>query len=154
MNRSPHRRASVSGFMLLEVLVSILIFSFGVLAIVGMITFAVKQSADAKYRADAALLANDLIGRMWVDDRSFAGLSANYDTGGTPGATYNAWLARVQTVLPGSAANAPTVAVVSVAAGASAAQPSSEVTVTLRWKPPNEPATDPVHNLSVITRIR
>ena len=46
-----------SGVMLLEALIAILIFSLGVLGIVGMQASAVKASRDAKYRADAGLLA-------------------------------------------------------------------------------------------------
>jgi type IV pilus assembly protein PilV len=155
MNRiPPRRRAASAGFMLFEVLVAVLIFSLGVLAIVGLMTFSVKQTTGAKYRADASLLANDLIGRMWVGDRSFATLQAGFDTTGVPGQTFNDWLTTVQATLPGAVANPPIVRVQSVAAGASGVAPTSQVTVTVRWKPPNEPASDPVHTLSFVTRIR
>ena len=46
-----------SGVMLLEAMIAILIFSLGVLGVVGMQAMAVAASRDAKYRADAALLA-------------------------------------------------------------------------------------------------
>ena len=61
-----------AGSMLLEAFIAILIFSMGILAIVGMQASAVKSSADAKYRSEASLLANELIGQMWVSDRTRA----------------------------------------------------------------------------------
>ncbi|WP_280154312.1 type IV pilus modification protein PilV [Piscinibacter sp. XHJ-5] len=137
--------------MLLEVLVSILIFSIGVLSIVGLQANSVKQSSSARYRTDASLLANDLIGRMWVTDRTYATLNTNFATSGTE---YTSWLPQVQAALPGSAANPPTVTVVSVPAGGVGGTPSSRVTITLSWKAPNEPAADPVHQLTVVTQIK
>lgn len=55
------------GIVLLEVMIAILIFSFGVLAIVGMQAASVRYTADAKYRVDASFLANQSIGLMWAD---------------------------------------------------------------------------------------
>jgi type IV pilus assembly protein PilV len=53
--------------MLIEGLVAILIFSFGILAIVGLLASTTRFSTDAKYRADASFLANQSIGTMWTD---------------------------------------------------------------------------------------
>jgi type IV pilus assembly protein PilV len=55
------------GFALLEVLISILIFSFGVLGIVGIQASMIKHTSDAKYRADASYIAQQRLGRMWSD---------------------------------------------------------------------------------------
>lgn len=55
-----------SGVMLLEALIGILIFSVGILAMVGMQATAFSASADAKNRADAAAFANDIISRIWM----------------------------------------------------------------------------------------
>lgn len=140
--RQPGTRRA-GGFLLFEVLVSILIFSFGILAIVGLMSVAVKQSSSAKYRADASLLANDLIGRMWVGDRSFANLQAQYVTGAPQ---YLAWLGNVQQQLPGGNAN---VAVATVAGGAAGANPSTTVTVTVSWQIPGENA----NQLQVVSQI-
>jgi len=139
-----------SGFMLLEVLISILIFSLGVLSLVGLQATSIKQSSQAKYRADASLLANDLIGRMWTSSRAVAALQASFATDGT---VYADWLGNVQAALPGAAANPPTVQVVAVAGGPGTL-PSSLVTINLFWKAPNEPAADPVHRLTVVTRLK
>lgn len=65
----PRKRGPVSqaGVILIEVLVGVLVFSIGILAIVGLQAFAVEQVSDAKYRLDASMIANQYIGRMWVD---------------------------------------------------------------------------------------
>jgi len=141
-------RTGQTGVMLLEALIAILIFSLGVLALVGLQTLSIKQSGESKYRADAMLLANELIAEMWIGDRSFATISAQFADGGP---AYDAWLARVQQSLPGVAANPPTVQ--PVQAGV-AADPSTLVTVQVNWKAPNEPPADPVHSITVVAQIK
>jgi type IV pilus assembly protein PilV len=139
MYKPPRRQG---GFSLIEALVSILIFSIGILALVGMQVTAVRQSANAKYRSEAALLANQLIGQMWVTDRLASTLQTNFNTGN---AGYTAWAGTVQTTLPNSTGgNAPTVAVAS----------DGTVTVNLFWKAPNEQPSDPVHQYTAIARIQ
>ena len=53
-------RHAQSGVMLLEALIAILIFSLGILALIGLQATAISQSTDARYRSEAALLANDI----------------------------------------------------------------------------------------------
>jgi type IV pilus assembly protein PilV len=119
-----------SGMMLIESLLAILVFSLGILALVGLQGMAIKQSTDARYRTEAALLANDIIGQMWVSDRTTAGLVANFDSI-TGGAAYNTWRARVGGVLPGAAANPPVITI----------DPQGIATVTVHWVAPNDPNT-------------
>lgn len=66
------------GVMLIEALIAILIFSIGVLGIIGLQGSAVKVSTDARYRSEAALLANEIIGQMWSGNRTQATLQAAY----------------------------------------------------------------------------
>ena len=61
------------GVVMLEGLIAIVIFAFGVLAIVGMQAATVRQTTDAKYRVDASFLANQSIGLMWADRGNLAG---------------------------------------------------------------------------------
>ncbi|KQV61631.1 MULTISPECIES: prepilin-type N-terminal cleavage/methylation domain-containing protein [unclassified Duganella] len=56
-----------SGIALVEALVAIVIFAFGVLAIVGLQSASVRQVSDAKYRIDAANLVSQSLGAIWVD---------------------------------------------------------------------------------------
>jgi type IV pilus assembly protein PilV len=60
------------GMMLLEGLIAILIFSLGILAVVGMQSASVRHTTDAKHRLDASFLANQSIGMMWVDRNNLA----------------------------------------------------------------------------------
>jgi len=60
MKHSPHRRRQ-HGFTLIEILVAILIFSFGLLGFVGLQARAIQFSTSADDSNRAALLANDLV---------------------------------------------------------------------------------------------
>jgi type IV pilus assembly protein PilV len=140
-----------SGFMLLEVLVSILIFSLGVLAVVGLQAASAKDSSQAKYRADATMLVNDLVGRMWASNRNVGALTTAFATDGT-GASYDAWLADAQATLPGIDTTQTSVVVTPVTDFPGAGQ-TAQVAITLAWKAPNEPPSGPVHQLTFVTRI-
>lgn len=59
-------RASQSGVALIEVLVSILLFSLGILGLIGLQTRAISLSIDAEDRNRAALIANDIASTMWI----------------------------------------------------------------------------------------
>jgi type IV pilus assembly protein PilV len=67
-----------SGVMLIEAMLAILIFSIGVLGIIGLQAAANKASVQAKYRSEASLLANEIIGRMWASDRKLATIAGNF----------------------------------------------------------------------------
>lgn len=59
------------GVMLIEALIGLLIFSVGILAMIGMQATAFSASADAKNRSDAAAFANEIISTIWMSvDRS------------------------------------------------------------------------------------
>jgi type IV pilus assembly protein PilV len=135
------RRPKQAGFSLIEALVAIVIFSIGILALVALQVTSVRQASNAKYRSDAALLVNQLIGLMWVSDRTTSTLQTNFNTGG---ASYNQWAATVQAQLPGATASAPTVAVAA----------DGQVTVNIFWKAPNEQDSDPHHRYTAIARIQ
>jgi type IV pilus assembly protein PilV len=53
------------GAVLLEAMIAILIFSMGVLAIVGLQAAMIKNTSDSKYRADASYIAQKMIGQIW-----------------------------------------------------------------------------------------
>lgn len=147
-------RRGQSGIMLLEALVAILIFSIGILAMVALQAVAIKQSGDANYRTRSTLLANRLIGQMWVTPGDVAAMKANFETGG---AAYNTWLAEVTSRdgLPGVVAASggvvstlPTVTVDDTA-GATAGQ----VIITLWWRTPEMAADRPGHRHIVSSQI-
>ena len=78
MNLKPQTRRAQHGAFLLEALIGILIFSLGVLGIVGLQAQAIRFTNDSEYRAEAVYLANSLISQMWGDKRD--SLKANYDS--------------------------------------------------------------------------
>ena len=143
-------RRQQSGVMLLDALIAILIFSVGILGIVGMQASTIKASRDAKFRADAALLANDLVAQMWTTPRDGTTLSGNFQN---PGAMYNPWAARVAAALPGAGAteNPPLVTVTPGVVGPP--QTSSTVTVVVRWQAPSEVPLNIVHSYRVVVQI-
>lgn len=61
-----HRKKLQSGVMLIEVMVSILIFSIGILGLVGLQTVATQNATNAEDRTIAATLANDMVAQMWI----------------------------------------------------------------------------------------
>jgi type IV pilus assembly protein PilV len=146
--------------MLFEVMVSLLIFSVGILGIIGMMASAVQNESDAQNRTIACFLVDDLIGRMWTDHlQGAAAFQTKYaGGGGTDGAGYTAWFNGIidadNPKLPGVTAttNVPVVAVTTEAGFAPADAPTSVVDITLSWQPPSR--TGAPHQYRVITRIK
>jgi type IV pilus assembly protein PilV len=118
--------AGQRGATLLEALIGILIFSVGILALVGMQALAIKHMSDAKYRSDAAFFANEIIGQMWVNRAALG--SYQYPGNGAPPVAIDGWVTSIQNTLPGvtAAANLPIITVV-----------GTTVTVTVRWQLPS-----------------
>lgn len=80
-------KSAQQGVVLLEALIAILLFSMGVLAVVGLQAAMIKNTADSRYRSEASYIAQQWIGRMWADpDNAVLGLylipdntNPNYD---------------------------------------------------------------------------
>lgn len=89
---SPRERHAQGGFALLEILVSLLLFSFGLLGFVALQARAVSISSDAQDRNRAALLANELASVMWI-----TGSTAIADD------TLTNWGKKINAGLPGGA---------------------------------------------------
>lgn len=123
MNGSTH--TSQQGVVLLEALIAILIFSMGILAVVGLQAAMIKSTSDSKYRADASYIAQQKIGRIWAnpDPANYAShVEANTD---------------ISTLLPSGTRTTT--------------QPTpGEFVVTITWLLPGE--TTP-HNFNTTARI-
>ncbi len=100
------------GAVLLEAMISILLFSIGVLAVVGLQASMVNNASDAKYRSDAAYIAQQVIGQMWADQSNLS--------------TYMGTTTIASSELPGGQLN--------IAASA------SQIKVTVGWTAPGETA--------------
>lgn len=55
------------GSVLIEALISVLIFSMGILALVGLQTAMLKNTTDSKLRAEASFIAQQRLGEMWAN---------------------------------------------------------------------------------------
>lgn len=125
-------------FSILEVLVALLIFSFGTLGVAGLYATSARVGTGAEFRTTAALLAQDLIGRMWMSDRTAATLQANFSSAGA-GAAYASWRAQVErSGLPVSARLAPTVSFSTVDGGGGSPMATSLATITIYWQGPGD----------------
>lgn len=146
-----------AGFVLLEALIAIAIFSFALLGLMGMQALSIKNSADAKYRADAAYLANQLFAQMWVDRANIANYAyrptetACADSATTPNANMANWLADTAAVLPGVKAAASSKKP-QVIIGNDVASGATTVTITICWRLPSDPGTS-THNHVAIAKI-
>src|ERR1700693_4563879 len=138
------------GVMLIEALIAILIFSIGILAVVGMQGVAIKSVTDSKMRSEAALLANELIAQMWSDQGNIA--LYNYAGSGTPPTRLVPWVNRVK-LLPGAATALPKVTV--PAPGSPAATASGAmVQIQVFWQLPEEASLGlPPHNHTVVVSV-
>lgn len=147
--RTPIRtRRHQGGVMLLEALIAILIFSIGILGVVGLQATAVKQSTEARYRSEAAHLAEQLIGTMWTSNRQLAALQTQFNTCADAATCsgYQAWFTRVRATLPGVVAASPTEPSVSV-------DGTGIVTITLFWRSPGDSAAEGPHRFDVQAQI-
>jgi len=113
MHRPQPAKSAQEGVILIEVMIAILIFSLGVLAIVGLQANMIKNTADAKYRSEASYIAQSRIGRIWAD----AANAASYVESATP----------ITNLLPNGARTTT--------------QPvTGQFTVTVTWQVPGETA--------------
>jgi len=113
------------GVVLLEALIAILLFSMGVLAIVGLQAAMIKNTADSKFRADAGFIAQQRVGLMWTypPDKLGDHLEANTD---------------ISNLLPGGRVTV--------------SQPvAGQITVVVTWQQPG--AGETLHNFTTTARV-
>jgi type IV pilus assembly protein PilV len=118
MRNAVKTRSAQGGVMLLEALVAILIFSIGIIAVMGMQAASISQVTQSKFRTDASYLANQIISTMWVDQANMA----SYAGSGYGGRA--AWNTAVAQTLPSGVGTI-------VVAG-------RQVTVTINWRMPDD----------------
>lgn len=149
------------GVMLIEALIAILIFSIGILAVVGMQSVAIKNVTESKHRSEAAFLAEELMAQMWLDQSinlvSKVNTSnvtvLNYDYGGSGGVPprLSNWVGRVNKKLAGSTDPGvmPKVTVTNATAS------GATVKIELFWRLPEETTLGlPPHSHTVMASIQ
>lgn len=172
-----HRSISIKpegqgGFFLLEALIALLIFSLGILGMVGMGGAAIAAQSDAQYRTEAANFANDIASQiaLEVDRNNLAVALPEYahqpiDGGycSFGGATSirplvsgaSGWVDRVSGAvpgtpgLPGATATSQQIQVDTSAAG------HNKITITICWQPPSASAIAfaPMRRHTLITYV-
>lgn len=149
--RANSRRVSLGqhGAFLLEALVAILIFSIGILGIVGLQATSVRYVGDAQYRGEAAFLVSSYLSKMWAAD--YKNLSANYGDATVATSPAEDFQKNAVFKLPGASKikNNPTIEITPgpvVVGGVTLTSQSSLAVVTVWWLLPGEDAAaiDPV----------
>lgn len=149
----PARRAGQRGVFLIEALLGILIFSLGILALIGMQAAAISAQTDARYRIEASNLVERMQDTIWlnVDRTSSSTIQTSlatfqHNTGGSncaftgtasSNALVTAWATSVNaagTGLPGSTSAMQQILVNTSAGG------FNQVTITVCWLPPRAAA--------------
>jgi len=131
--------------MLLEALIAILLFSLGILALIGLQARSINFAGQAKYRADAARLADELVGMMWSNRANVP--SYGWNSGATdPPAALSAWYKKVSNTLPGVASQHPVIDVASTTYTAPSAYTVYEVTIEVFWRTPEEETANAAHH--------
>lgn len=143
-----------TGSVILEALIAILIFSIGILALVGMQATAIGNVADAKYRSTSGFLANQIVGTIWATRVGAINANASNVMAATPDPTF--------ACNPCGAANGNAYTQAWVASGVAAELPNGTasiaisgavVTVTLNWQPPTAASGVAPHRHTVSTFI-
>lgn len=129
------KKREQQGIVLLDALIAIVIFAIGILGIVHLQSNAVSYASDAEYRTEAAMLADQVIARMWVADPQTLTTAFN-GSDGAGGAGYTAWNALVARLPSGS--------------GAITVDANGVTEVTVSWTPPG---VDTVHQYVSRTQV-
>lgn len=123
------------GIVLLEALIAILIFSIGILGLVGLQAVMIKNSTDSRFRSDASVIAQQRIGLIWSDPANVTFLEVNTD---------------ISAVLPGGKR---TTTQISAVQNPSTLVWSREFLVTVNWTPPSDNAVAETHSYTMLARV-
>jgi type IV pilus assembly protein PilV len=144
-----------AGFSMIEVLVSLLVVSFGMLAMVGLQASAIRMATDARDRGAATFLADQLLARLLISDRAIVSLAsfphnaaaANCAAGTAPSTNpvVTSWLAEVSRSLPNASASLQKVVVRDAASG--------DIDVVVCWRRGSD-LSEPLHSLTVSNRVQ
>jgi len=169
MSRLHPPRDRQKGVMLIEALIAILIFSIGILAVVGMQGVAIKNVTESRARSEAAFFAQALLAQMWIDQNISGGVNTsnvtfnnyNYTGSGSPPARLTDWVAQVNAKLPGSTVWMPKVTITNPAAipvvNPTPAASGADVKIEIFWQSPEEASLTPPpppHSYTIMASIR
>jgi type IV pilus assembly protein PilV len=153
-------RSREQGVMLVEALIAILIFSIGILAVVGMQSVALKNATESKNRSEAAFLAQELMAQMWIDQNIAAGINTSnvkaanygYPGTGTVPPRLTDWVNRVNQKLPGSSLPGGVMPKVTITNETTS---GATVKIEIFWRLPEEASLGlPPHSHTVMASIQ
>ena len=151
MNRIDYRKQG--GVVLIEALLGILIFSIGILALIGMQSVAVKNTIDARYRTEAAYLATQMTSQIRLD---YGNKDSYADSNTGNYAPRTTWRNLVEATLPGIKIVGPQrVPSITIAPGPTYAgdtDPPSRITVIVLWLQPGETQERRFELVSMVSR--
>jgi type IV pilus assembly protein PilV len=124
--RRPVRRPPQSGFSLIEVMVSIVLVSIGLVGLLGLLATTTQTSNNAQDRNRAAMLVNELVTDMWLN-------GSTDTTTGNLANDYTTLKAAARDITKTDYYLAPNATFNVALAGTTA-------TITLSWTPPNQAA--------------
>lgn len=155
------------GFFLLEALIAILIFSLGILGMVGMGGAAIAAQSDAQYRTEAANFANEIASQIALNvDRSNLATSLPefahqpvdggycvFGGGASTQVPVINWVDKVRGAvagtpgLPGATLTSQQIQVDTSPTG------HNKVTITICWQPPSTIVAGPMRRHMLVTYV-
>ncbi|MDR1530303.1 MAG: hypothetical protein LBS40_07920 [Burkholderiales bacterium] len=143
--------------MLLEALISILLFALGIVALVGLQGHSIATTGDVQYRAEAVQLANAYAAKIWGAQNNAVALQTQFETDGTE---YNTFRDQVigangfqgiPGAQPPTVTITPNVLVTPLLAGGTMVVDGVIVTIQIQWVDKNNPAI--THDYTHVTEI-
>ncbi|MBL8199056.1 MAG: type IV pilus modification protein PilV [Chromatiales bacterium] len=133
-----------SGLSLIEVLITVVLVSIGLLGLAGLQLTSVQNSNSSNERFIATTLAQDILERMRANRNRAIGpgkvynlaMGADPGVGGVEGADLNAWIDAIEAALPSGQ-------------GAVAVDDDSVATVTLEWTDASDKNADDSRAMSL-----
>lgn len=123
LRRPSQARPPQGGFVLLESLLAVLVFSLGILALIGVQAAAIRLGGESKQRSEAIFIASQIEADLWgLAPSLLSTCAATIVAGGSPGCVGD-WPGRLESLPNGKA-------VIGVA--------DTAVTLTISWKAPGE----------------
>lgn len=129
-----------NGETLIGALISVLIFSIGIIAILGLVTSAFIETGNTQYRVKANEIIGNTISMMLLGDRSTEKIKENYTK--EDGDGYKTFFSLVKSNLPGTSSekNKPSIEI----------DNKGVVNINIKWQAPSDQQN---HKISISTFI-
>jgi len=128
------------GETLISAVMSILIFSIGIMAMLSLVTSTLIETGNTQYRVKANEIASNTISMMWLGDRSITKLKDSYAK--DDGEGYKTFSALIKSNLPGTTSekNKSTIEI----------DDKGVVNMNIKWQAPSDQQS---HKIAVSTFI-